>query len=74
MRKVVVLGSTGSVGKSSLEVIEKNNDKYEIACLVAFSNEDLIQAQAKRHKKASKPKPKAKPAPNNEAKTSFMPF
>ena len=52
MRKVVVLGSTGSVGKSSLEVIEKNNDKYEIACLVAFSNEDLIQAQAKRHKKA----------------------
>ena len=52
MQKVVLLGSTGSVGKSSLEVIEKNKDKYEIACLVAFSNEDLIKAQAKRHKKA----------------------
>ena len=46
MQKVVVLGSTGSVGKSSLEVIEKNKEKYEIVCLVAFSNEDLINKQA----------------------------
>ena len=52
MQKVVVLGSTGSVGKSSLEVIEKNKEKYEIVCLVAFSNEDLINKQAKRHNKA----------------------
>jgi 1-deoxy-D-xylulose-5-phosphate reductoisomerase len=52
MQKVALLGSTGSVGKSSLEVIEKNKDKYEIACLVAFSNENLIKAQAKTHKKA----------------------
>ena len=52
MQKVVILGSTGSVGQSSLEVIEKNKDKYEIACLFAFSNEDLIKAQAKRHKKS----------------------
>ena len=52
MQKVVILGSTGSVGQSSLEVIEKNKDKYEIACLVAFSNEDLIKVQAKKHKKA----------------------
>ena len=52
MQKVALLGSTGSIGKSSLEVIEKNKDKYEIACLVAFSNEDLIKAQAKKHKKA----------------------
>ena len=35
MQKVVLLGSTGSVGKSSLEVIEKNKEKYEVACLVA---------------------------------------
>ena len=52
MQKVVILGSTGSVGQSSLEVVEKNKDKYEISCLVAFSNEDLIKAQAKRHKKS----------------------
>lgn len=52
MQKVVLLGSTGSVGKSSLEVIEKNKEKFEIACLVAFSNEKLIKAQATRHKNA----------------------
>ena len=52
MQKVVLLGSTGSVGKSSLEVIEKNKEKYEVACLVALSNIELIKAQAKRHKKA----------------------
>ena len=52
MQKVVLLGSTGSVGKSSLEVIEKNKEKLEIACLVAFSNEKLIKAQATRHEKA----------------------
>ena len=52
MQKVVLLGSTGSVGKSSLEVIEQNKEKYEIACLVALSNDELIKTQAKRHKKA----------------------
>ena len=52
MQKVVLLGSTGSVGNSSLEVIEKNKEKYEVACLVAFSNIESIKAQAKRHKKA----------------------
>ena len=52
MQKVVLLGSTGSVGKSSLEVIEKNKEKYEVACLVAFSNKESIKAQAKRHKNA----------------------
>ena len=50
MQKVVLLGSTGSVGKSSLEVIEKNKEKYEVACLVALSNKESIKAQAKRHK------------------------
>ena len=52
MQKVVLLGSTGSVGNSSLEVIEKNKEKYEVACLVALSNIESIKAQAKRHKKA----------------------
>ena len=52
MQKVVLLGSTGSIGKSSLEVIEKNKEKYEVVCLVALSNIESIKAQAKRHKKA----------------------
>ena len=50
MQKVVVLGSTGSIGKSSIEVIKKNKDKFNIVCLVAKSNEELILAQSKRYK------------------------
>jgi 1-deoxy-D-xylulose-5-phosphate reductoisomerase len=52
MHKIVLLGSTGSVGKSSLEIIEKNKDKYEISCLVANTDEMSITSQAKIHKKA----------------------
>jgi len=52
MQKVVILGSTGSVGKSSLEVIEKSREKFQVACLVALSNLESIKTQAKRHKKA----------------------
>ncbi len=50
MQNVVVLGSTGSIGKSSIEVIKKNKDKFNIVCLVAKSNEELILDQSKRHK------------------------
>ena len=52
MQKVIVLGSTGSVGKSSLQVIEQNKDKYEISCLVSNTNEKSIKAQAKNHRNA----------------------
>ena len=41
MKKVLILGSTGSIGKSTLEVIEANNEDFSIAGLVAKSNEKL---------------------------------
>ena len=51
MQKIIVLGSTGSVGKSSLEVIEQNK-KYVTKCLVASKNSNLINQQSKVHKLA----------------------
>ncbi len=51
MQKIIVLGSTGSVGKSSLEVIEQNK-KYVAKCLVASKNSNLINQQSKVHKQA----------------------
>jgi len=33
--KLIILGSTGSIGKSTLEVIKHNNDNFEIVCLTA---------------------------------------
>ena len=52
MQNIVILGSTGSIGKSSLEIIRANRDKFNVSCLVASTNEKLITYQAREFKKA----------------------
>ena len=48
MKKVLILGSTGSIGKSTIEVIEANKNDFLITGLVAKSNENLLLQQAKK--------------------------
>ena len=48
MKKVLILGSTGSIGKSTIEVIEANKKDFLITGLVARSNESLLLQQAKK--------------------------
>ena len=48
MKKVLILGSTGSIGKSTIEVIEANKKNFLITGLVARSNENLLLQQAKK--------------------------
>ena len=48
MKKVLILGSTGSIGKSTIEVIEENKKNFLITGLVARSNENLLLQQAKK--------------------------
>ena len=45
MKKVAVLGSTGSIGTQTLDVIRKNADKLQVVSLVAFSREDKLLEQ-----------------------------
>ena len=45
MSKIAVLGSTGSIGTSALEVIEANKDKFSISLLAADSNSKKILQQ-----------------------------
>ncbi len=45
MRKVLVLGSTGSIGTQALDVIRANPDRFQLVGLSAFSNADLLEAQ-----------------------------
>ena len=45
MKKVAVLGSTGSIGTQTLDVIRKNADKLQVLSLVAFSREDKLLEQ-----------------------------
>jgi len=45
MKKIVVLGSTGSIGRQTLEVVLANPDKLKIVGLVAHSSEELLEQQ-----------------------------
>jgi 1-deoxy-D-xylulose-5-phosphate reductoisomerase len=44
-RRITVLGSTGSIGTQGLEVIEKNNDKFELVGLSAGKNFEVLADQ-----------------------------
>ena len=50
MLKVAILGSTGSIGDSSIKVIEANKEKFSISLLAAFSNSKKIFEQCKKLK------------------------
>jgi 1-deoxy-D-xylulose-5-phosphate reductoisomerase len=45
MRRVIILGSTGSIGTQALEVIEANPDRFEVVGLAAGQNTDLLEQQ-----------------------------
>jgi 1-deoxy-D-xylulose-5-phosphate reductoisomerase len=47
-KRIAILGSTGSIGKQSLEVIENNQDKFEVEVLTANNNVDILIQQAKK--------------------------
>jgi 1-deoxy-D-xylulose-5-phosphate reductoisomerase len=44
-QKVSVLGSTGSIGVNTLDVVERNRDRYRITALTANRNVDLLARQ-----------------------------
>ena len=46
-RRVLVLGSTGSIGKSTLDVIARNADAFEVTGLVAHRSADVLLQQIK---------------------------
>ena len=45
---LAILGSTGSIGKSLLNIISKDKKKFEISLLTANINYKLILEQAKK--------------------------
>ena len=49
-KKISILGSTGSIGRQALEVIEKLQDKFEIIALTAGSIIELLNEQIKKFK------------------------
>ena len=47
MKRIVILGSTGSIGRMALEVISRSRDRFAVAGLVAGKNIDLLESQVK---------------------------
>lgn len=48
MKRVVILGSTGSVGVSALRVIARHRDKFDVVGLTAHGNIKRLAEQARR--------------------------
>jgi len=48
-KKIAILGSTGSIGRQALEVIESNPDLLQAEILVANNNSDLLIEQALKY-------------------------
>jgi len=46
VRRVLILGSTGSIGVQALDVIAANRDRFEVVGLAAGTNVDLVRSQA----------------------------
>lgn len=48
-KRIAILGSTGSIGTQTLEVISQHTDSFEVEVLTANNNLDLLIAQAKKY-------------------------
>jgi 1-deoxy-D-xylulose-5-phosphate reductoisomerase len=46
VKRIALLGSTGSIGTQTLDVVRKHPDRFKVVALVAGSNAELLSAQA----------------------------
>lgn len=70
LQTVIVLGSTGSVGKQVLAVLDKYPDRFKVVGLSAFTNEKLLRDQIDKYS----PKHYYYPAGGVEIQTSLFDF
>ncbi len=52
MRRVCLLGATGSIGRSTLDVIERHPDRFTLTALSAHSQVDALIELCRRHRPA----------------------
>jgi 1-deoxy-D-xylulose-5-phosphate reductoisomerase len=50
MKRIAILGSTGSIGQSTLSIVESYPDRFQVATLAAGNNIDAVYEQALRYK------------------------
>ncbi len=47
-RRITILGSTGSIGTSTIDLIERDPSSYRVEALTAYRNVDLLAEQARK--------------------------
>ena len=52
-KQIAILGSTGSIGTQALQVIDEHSDLYEVYCLTANNQVELLARQAHQYKPAA---------------------
>jgi 1-deoxy-D-xylulose-5-phosphate reductoisomerase len=50
MKRIAILGSTGSIGRSTLQVVEAHPDRFQVITLAAGRNLEAVLEQARRWK------------------------
>ena len=50
MKNIAILGSTGSIGTQTLEVVREHPDELKVSALAAGSNKDLLKKQIEEFK------------------------
>ena len=49
-KKIAILGSTGSIGRQTLDIIKKNKKDFKVILLTANKNHNLLSKQIKEFK------------------------
>jgi 1-deoxy-D-xylulose-5-phosphate reductoisomerase len=52
LKNISILGSTGSIGQSTLSVVEKFPDRFKVVALAAGNNVDILEKQIRRFRPA----------------------
>jgi 1-deoxy-D-xylulose-5-phosphate reductoisomerase len=47
MKRITILGSTGSIGRNALDIISNHRDQFRVVALTAGENIDLLEGQIK---------------------------
>jgi 1-deoxy-D-xylulose-5-phosphate reductoisomerase len=50
VKKIAILGSTGSIGVNTLKVVDRYPGLFKVTALTAYSNERLLRRQAAKYR------------------------
>ncbi len=52
MKKIVILGSTGSIGTNTLDIVDRSPGEFQVVGLTAGANDEKLEEQIRRYKPA----------------------